>query len=349
MIISRTPFRISLFGGGSDYPQWYREHGGSVLGFAINKYCYITLRRLPPFFPHRHRIVYSIVETVNDLADIHHPAVRNILQDFGIDFGVEIHHDGDLPARSGLGSSSSFTVGLISALNAQAGQIWPKERLARAAIRLEQQVIQEAVGSQDQVWAAYGGMNRIDFQQDGAIEVRPLIMEWQRRQNFVGWLMLFFTGISRHAPAVAAEQIANIGRRAVDIRAMVEMVDEAEAVLVNPARSLIEIGRLLHETWQLKRGLADCVSNSRVDAIYEAARAAGAVGGKLLGAGGGGFMAFLVEPERQHLVRAALKDLVEVNIDVDQAGSKIVVYEPDGPESQRRQPSQPAAVLAGVH
>jgi hypothetical protein len=133
MIISRTPFRISLFGGGSDYPQWYREHGGSVLGFAINKYCYITLRRLPPFFPHRHRIVYSIVETVNDLADIQHPAVRNILQDFDIDFGVEIHHDGDLPARSGLGSSSSFTVGLISALNAQAGQIWPKERLARAA------------------------------------------------------------------------------------------------------------------------------------------------------------------------------------------------------------------------
>lgn len=348
MIISRTPFRVSLFGGGSDYPQWYQEHGGSVLGFAINKYCYITLRRLPPFFAHRHRVVYSIVETVSHIDEIQHPAVRHVLQDFGIDYGVEIHHDGDLPARSGLGSSSAFTVGLIIALNAEAGQIWSKERLARSAIRVEQQVIKEAVGSQDQVWAAYGGLNRIDFHQNGSIDVRPLIMAHARRQAFVGRLMLFFTGISRYAPVVAAEQIANLALRANDIRTMVEMVSEAEAILANPERPLIEIGRLLHEGWRIKRGLADCVSNSLVDAIYEAGRAAGAVGGKLLGAGGGGFMLFHVEPERQNSVRRALSDLLEVNLEVDQTGSRIVVYEPENLNSHAEHSLPVAPVLEGI-
>jgi D-glycero-alpha-D-manno-heptose-7-phosphate kinase len=352
MIISRTPFRVSLFGGGSDYPQWYGRHGGRVLGFAINKYCYITLRPLPPFFAHRHRIVYSVVETVNDIEDIQHPAVRHVLRDLGVSYGVEIHHDGDLPARSGLGSSSSFTVGLIHALNAGAGRISSKEGLARTAIRIEQEVINEAVGSQDQVWAAHGGMNRIDFQPNGVIDVRPLIMGPERRAAFIGRFMLFFTGLSRFAPETAARQIANLDARAGEIRALMDMVDEAQAILGNPTAPLSGIGRLLGEAWRIKRGLADGVSNSRVDAIYEAGRAAGALGGKLLGAGGGGFILFHVEPEHQPAVRAALAGLVEVALDVDDTGSTIVVYQPDGqhgharrgePARERTRERQPAA------
>lgn len=186
MIISRTPFRISLFGGGSDYPQWYRQHGGSVLGFAIDKYCYISLRELPPFFEHRHRVVYSKVETVKEIDEIQHPAVRHVLQDMGIERGVEIHHDGDLPARSGLGSSSSFTVGLLNALYALSGRIASKNHLAQEAIRIEQNVIRENVGSQDQVWAAFGGFGRIDFAPDDSFSMMPFVMTRDRRDELLG-------------------------------------------------------------------------------------------------------------------------------------------------------------------
>ncbi len=185
MIISRTPFRVSLFGGGSDYPKWYRQHGGAVLGFAIDKYCYISVRPLPQFFEHRHRIVYSEVECVNDIADIQHPAVRAVLQDQKVDTGLEIHHDGDLPARSGLGSSSSFTVGMLNALYALRGAMIDKQKLAQEAIRIEQRVIGEAVGSQDQVWAAFGGINRIDFPIAGDFQVRPLVIPGERRQELI--------------------------------------------------------------------------------------------------------------------------------------------------------------------
>jgi D-glycero-alpha-D-manno-heptose-7-phosphate kinase len=256
-----------------------------------------------------------------------------------IDYGVEIHHDGDLPARSGLGSSSSFTVGLIHALAAAAGQACSKESLARSAIRMEQQVIQEAVGSQDQVWAAYGGMNRIDFDPSGAIDVRPLIMERERRAAFLSRLMLFFTGVSRFATVAASKQIANLERRSTDLHTMVDMVEEAEAILANRNRPLSDIGRLLHEGWRIKAGLADGITNDGINAIYQAGRNAGALGGKLLGAGGGGFMIFYVEPERQHAVRYALRDLVEVNLAADYAGSKIVVYEPAGLDRQGEQPA----------
>jgi D-glycero-alpha-D-manno-heptose-7-phosphate kinase len=330
MIISRTPFRVSLFGGGSDYPVWYRQHGGAVVGFAINKYCYISLRPLPPFFAHRHRIVYSIIETVKEIEEIQHPAVRAVMQDLGIDFGVEIHHDGDLPARSGLGSSSSFTVGLLNAFHALDGRMVTRERLAREAIRMEQDVIGEKVGSQDQVWAAYGGMNRITFLPDDTFEVSSIIMNNERRRALTGNLMLVFTGISRFASQVAEKKIVNLIHKERQIRRMVEMVDESVAILTDRSQELSLIGDMLHESWCLKRDLASSVSSPHIDALYEAARSAGARGGKLLGAGGGGFLLLYVEENRRAAVRQALKGLTEAAIDVEMGGSKIVVYEPEG-------------------
>ncbi|MEL3889871.1 kinase [Ferrovibrio sp. MS7] len=334
MIISRTPFRISLFGGGSDYPHWYRSHGGQVLGFAINKYCYISLRELPQFFGHRHRLVYSKVETVNRLEEIQHPAVRHVLQEMKVDLGVEIHHDGDLPARSGLGSSSSFTVGLINAIEALRGRMISKQQLAQEAIRIEQDVIRENVGSQDQIWAAYGGFNRIDFHRDGGFEVAPLILPVMRRDALIGNLMLFFTGISRIASQIAGEKIAALDEKAAHIRRMTGLVDEAVAILNRERGDLDDIGHLLHESWQLKRELTGSISTPDVDEIYQRGRAAGALGGKLLGAGGGGFMVFYVPQGCRDAVRAALAPLIEVQVNVDMSGSKIVVYEPDGLQSR---------------
>ena len=329
MIISRTPFRVSLFGGGTDYPVWFRKHGGAVLGLAINKFCYISVRRLPPFFEHRSRIVYSQIELVNSAAEIRHPAVRAILSDLGVNDGLEIHHDADLPARSGLGSSSSFTVGLLHALYALDNKMISKRDLALEAIRIEQDVLKEPVGSQDQLWAAYGGFNRIDFLPDGTFTVSPIIVSPQRRREFNQSLMLFFTGFSRFASDFAEDQLKNLGKNKNQLMALRGMVDTAVEILIDEKIPLRELGALLHESWQLKRELADSVSNRQIDEIYELARDAGALGGKLLGAGGGGFMVFYVEPAVQKQVRERLKNLIHVSIGIDGDGSKIVLYEPD--------------------
>lgn len=330
MIISRTPFRISLFGGGSDYPTWYRQHGGAVLGMAIDKYCHISVRRLPPFFEHKHRIVYSRVELVKEFDEIQHPAAREILRDMRIDSGLEVHHDGDLPARSGLGSSSSFTVGLLNALYALKGRHISKAELAREAIRIEQDVIRENVGSQDQIWAAYGGLNRIDFNLDDTFAVTPVVLPLQRRLELQSSIMMFFTGLSRIASEVAGAKIANMDRKKRHIKTMTSMVDESLAVLNDPTRPLTEIGELLHEAWMLKRDLTDKVSTPVIDEIYEAGRSAGAVGGKLLGAGGGGFMVFFVPPDKRAAVRERLSKLINVSFAIDNGGSRIMLYEPDG-------------------
>lgn len=329
MIISRTPFRVSLFGGGTDLPKWYRKHGGAVIGGAIDKYCYISLRTLPPFFEYRHRIVYSKIEQVTGTADIQHPAVRAVLMEMNIPDGLEIHHDGDLPARSGLGSSSSFTVGLLNALHAHYGRMISRDELAGEAIRIEQEVIGESVGSQDQVWAAYGGLNRIDFRTDGGIDVTPLIMERERRAMLQDHLILCFTGLSRYASDIEKEKIADLDKRETHLHTLRAMVDEATAILGNPRRDLTDLGRLLHESWILKRELTANVSNPTIDALYEAALAAGALGGKLLGAGGGGFLLLFVPPDRQTAVRERLKDQTIVTFGFDTGGSKIVVYEPN--------------------
>jgi D-glycero-alpha-D-manno-heptose-7-phosphate kinase len=329
MIISRTPFRISLFGGGTDYPAWFKDHGGSVIGTAIDKYCYISVRRLPPFFEHKSKIVYSKVELIKNVSEIEHPAVRGVLTDMRIEDGLEIHHDADLPARSGLGSSSAFTVGLLNALYALDARMISKRDLGREAIRIEQDVLKEDVGCQDQVWAAYGGFNRIDFHPDGNFSVAPFIMPVARRAELQRSLMLFFTGFSRFATDFAQDQIRNMGTRKNQLRMMKSLVDSAADILLDPKAPIRELGELMHQSWQLKRELADSVSNAQIDEIYDAARTAGAVGGKLLGAGGGGFMVLVVDPEKRAQVRERLKKLVAVNVGFDTEGSKIVIYQPD--------------------
>jgi len=332
MIISRTPFRVSLFGGGTDYPKWYLKNGGAVLGFAINKYCYISVRPLPPFFEHRHRIVYSKVENVKEIDEIQHPAVRGVLKEEAIDLGLEIHHDGDLPARSGLGSSSSFTVGLLNALAAMKGKLTDRKGLAAEAIRIEQDVIKEHVGSQDQVWAAFGGLNRISFLTNGDFDVEPVVISPARRQALLDNLMLYYTGQSRYADEIAKKQIDNFDRREKHLTTMAGLVDEALAMLRDEAGPLNGIGELLDQSWRLKRELADEVTTPAIDEIYEAARDAGAIGGKLLGAGGGGFVLLYVEPDKQAAVAERMDPLIRVQVGIDDVGSKIVVYEPDGLE-----------------
>ncbi|HEX6016227.1 MAG TPA: hypothetical protein VFY87_31370, partial [Geminicoccaceae bacterium] len=279
---------------------------------AIDKYCYISLRELPAFFEHRHKIVYSLVETVRQLDEIQHPAVRAVLKEHPVPVGLEIHHDADLPARSGLGSSSSFTVGLLHALRAFQSRMSSAAYLAREAIRVEQEVIGENVGNQDQVWAAYGGTNVVEFRPDGSFAVTPVIMTPSRRAELDSHLMLFFTGFSRIASEIAGKQIANFAAREQQLHAMRGMVDEGLTILQDDTVPIAEAGRLLHRGWMMKRDLADGVTTSVIDKMYDAARAAGAIGGKLLGAGGGGFMVLFVHPTRHEAVRDALRELVEV-------------------------------------
>jgi len=329
MIISKTPFRMSLFGGGTDYPDWYRQHGGAVIGTTIDKYCYLSVRYLPPFFEHKHRVVWSNIELINEIADIRHPAVRSILEEMGFEEGMEITYNADLPARSGLGSSSSFSVGLLNALNALKGRMVSKDELAKEAIRIEQDVIKEAVGSQDQIWAAYGGLNRIEFHRDGSFDVAPMILSNENRKNLQSSLMLFFTGFSRYASQIAQKQIENFDKKQNELQTLGQLADEATSILQGNGNMVDELGTLMHDAWNLKRELADGVTTPAVDGIYNAGREAGALGGKLLGAGGGGFMLFVVKPEDQSKVRERLKDLIHVSFDFDTGGSKIVVFEPE--------------------
>ncbi len=328
MIISRTPFRISFFGGGTDYPVWYEKHGGAVLSTTIDKYCYITCRWLPPFFPHKHRIVYSRMENVRELSEIEHPSVREVLRYLKIERGLEIHHDGDLPARSGLGSSSAFTVGLLHTIYALEGKMMSKQQLAHQAIHVEQKLIGENVGSQDQVAAAYGGLNHVRFQPGGDIDVQPVILSEKRKNDLQDRVMFFFTGFSRMASEIAAKQIKNTPKKEKELHRMREMVDEALEILTCDGTSIEEFGKLLHKNWELKRSLSDSITNPAIDEFYQKAMQAGASGGKLIGAGGGGFMLFMVEPERQNAVREALSDLLYVPIKFETGGSRIIVYEP---------------------
>ena len=328
MIISRTPFRVSFFGGGTDYPVWYRDHGGAVLATTMNKYCYISARYLPPFFEHRSRVVWSRIEQVKEVEEIQHPAVREVLKFLGIAEGIELHHDGDLPARTGLGSSSSFTVGLLHALYGLKGIMRSKKQLAAEAIHVEQERLREHVGSQDQVMAAFGGLNRLAFTTQDIFEVVPVIMGEERLSLLQDHLMLFFTGISRTASELAAEQIKATSRRGTELRRMAEMVDEAIGLLQG-SEDLAAFGRLLDEGWRLKRSLTDKISTSEIDEMYEAARRAGAIGGKLLGAGGGGFLLLFVRPEEQAQVRESLGGLLHVPFRFERSGSRVIFYEPE--------------------
>ena len=329
MIISRTPFRISFFGGGTDYPKWFQKHGGVVLSTSIDKYCYITCRHLPQFFEHKYRIVYSKIENVRTIDEIVHPAVRAVLGYHQCERGLEIHHDGDLPARSGLGSSSSFTVGLINAVKALYGSYISKEELAAQAIDIEQNIIRESVGSQDQISAAFGGLNRIEFLCDGSFQVTPIILKKERLHELQDNLMLFFTGLSRNAPDIAQSKIENFNNRRTELELMKEMVAEAIALLQGNG-PISDFGHLLQENWHYKRTLSSRVTTPEVDSIFDIALGNGATGGKLLGAGGGGFVLLFVPPERQALIREKLHHLVNVPFRFDNSGSRIVLYQPNG-------------------
>ena len=329
MVISRTPFRLSLFGGGTDYPVWFRDHGGAVLASTINKYCYISCRHLPPFFEHKYRIAYSSIEEVKDLSEIRHPSANKVLQFIGAEQGMEIHYDGDLPARTGLGSSSSFTVGLLNALYALQGKVTTKMKLALDAIHVEQNMIKENVGSQDQVSAAFGGFNRITFYPNDEISVDPVTVSQKRLAELEAHLMLFYTGVSRFASEIAADQIQNTCHKKDELQTIYRMVDEAIAILSNGA-DIKDIGKLLHESWQLKKNLSCKISNCHIDDIYKAGRRAGAIGGKLTGAGGGGFILFFADPENQPKIKKALRDLLHVPFKFENLGSQIIFYQPNG-------------------
>ncbi|MBF0381333.1 MAG: kinase [Magnetococcales bacterium] len=323
MIISRTPFRISFFGGGTDYPAYYREHGGAVLATTINRYCYLNCRYLPAFFNHTHRIVYSKTELVNSVGDIQHPAVREALRMLNIDHGVEIHHNGDLPARSGLGSSSSFAVSILHALYALQGKLVSKEHLARQAIELEQNRLNESVGVQDQVMTAFGGLNRLEITTNDKYLVSPLPLSIEKTEALENRLLFCFTGVSRTASQIAQQKIAAIPKKQQELHTMRQMVDQAAEILCNGS-DIDDFGRLLHESWQLKRSLVSSIAPDFIHEMYNAAKSAGALGGKLLGAGGGGFMIFYVRPQDRANVVKALSKLLIVPIKFEYSGSQII-------------------------
>ena len=353
MIISRTPFRISFFGGGTDYPAWYSGHGGAVLAATIDKYCYLTCRYLPPFFEHRFRVVYSKIEDCVHINDIEHPVVRETLRYLNIGRGVEIHHDGDLPARSGMGSSSSFTVGLFHALYALLGKMPSKKQLAMDSIYIEQEAIRDTVGSQDQMSAAYGGLNQITFARDGEIMVNPLTLPRDRLTDLSDHLMLIYTGVKRTASNIAQSYVQDLESREKQLHRLAGMVDESISIL-NGNRDITDFGELLHDCWQVKRSLSSMVANSHVDEIYDEARSAGAIGGKLLGAGGGGFMLLFARPSEQQKVRERLNQLIHVPFSFESSGSQIIFFDQEedySVEDQARstRPVQAFRELAHIH
>lgn len=326
MIITRTPFRISFFGGGTDYPAWYRENGGAVLSTTINRYCYISCRYLPPFFDFKYLLRYFLREEAQEISEIKHPSIRECLRYMGIERGIEMVHTGDVPAQSGIGSSSAFTVGLLNSLYALTGNMISKRQLAAQAIHVEQNLLRENVGSQDQIATAFGGFNKIELGGDKKFFVYPMTISQEKLDYLQSCLMFFFTKIVRNASEVASEQIKMIKNMKTELKVMNEMTDEAVNIVNGSIDHYSDFGRLLHDSWQIKRRLTHLVTTPAIDAIYDAAYRAGAVGGKLCGAGGGGFLMFFAPPEAQAGIREKLKDLLYVPICFEKLGSHVVLY-----------------------
>ena len=323
MIISRTPYRISFFGGGTDYPEWYRVNGGQVLSTAINRYLHISCRYLPPFFDHKIRLAYSVTEECEDFSQIDHPSVREVLRFLQIKDGLEIHFGGDLPGRSGTGSSSACTVGMLNALYAFKNETISSERLANESINIEQNIIGEIVGSQDQISAAYGGFNHIKFNQDDSIDINPIDAKTYNLNQLDSKLMLFFTGIRRTAETVAKTYVEDLLNKEKQLFQMSEMVDKSLEIL--KSNDLDNFGRLLDEGWRKKKELSKEVSNQVIDDIYAKGIKCGALGGKISGAGGGGFVFFYVPEENQPKLKEALSGLTHVPFNFEVEGSKIIL------------------------
>lgn len=329
MIITRTPLRISFFGGGTDLPDFYRKYGGEVISTTIDKYLYINCRHMPPFWDHKHRFVYgSNTELPSELDEIDHPAIREVLRFLKIDYGVDMHYNTDIPARSGIGSSSSFTVGLLNALNGLNGKIKSKYELTKESIYVEQEMIKEPVGSQDQTAAAYGGFNHIIFRQDGEIEVHPITISQERITELNKHLLLVFTGFQRYSKDIEKKKIDNIGNKIDNLLDMKRYVSQSLDIL-DSGVDICEFGALLNDTWKQKRGLSENVSDERIDGLYDRGIANGAIGGKLLGAGGGGFMLFFVKPEDRKRLKESIHDFLCVPFKFENSGSQVIYYRPE--------------------
>lgn len=327
MIITKTPFRMSFFGGGTDMPAFFNEHGGAVLSTTFDKYCYVTVRHLPPFFDYTSELVYSRIEQVDSIEKIEHPLVRNCIKFLDM-HELRVNYESDLPARTGLGTSSSFAVGLLNAFYALKGKHASKKQLADEAIYVERELCKESGGWQDQIAAAFGGFNRIDFKDNG-YKVSPIIISPGRKQRLNDNLLLFFTGFSRFSSEIQKSTEAAIKDKTAQLREMLALVNEAQEVLVNDKSDLDDFGRLLDTTWRLKRQTGAKISTGSIDELYEKGIKAGALGGKLLGAGGGGFLVFYVQPEKRQAVLAAMRDLLHVPFAFENGGTQVLYYAPE--------------------
>lgn len=327
MIITKTPFRMSFFGGGTDLEDFFKKYGGAVLSTTFDKYCYVTVRHLPRFFDYSTELSYSKIERVTSIDDIQHPAIRNAMKMLDM-HEIRLTYEADLPARSGLGTSSSFAVGMLNAFYALKGKYVDKKRLADEAIYLERTLCQEAGGWQDQIAASFGGFNRINFNADG-YEILPVIISPERKKQLNNHLMMFFTGFTRLSSEVQKVNAAGRQDKTAQLREMLALVDEAERVLTDKNADLDDFGRMLDHSWKLKRQTGAAVSTSSIDDLYAKGIAAGALGGKLLGAGGGGFLVFYVRPERQDSVRWAMRDLMHIPFEFENGGTRVIHYTPE--------------------
>lgn len=327
MIITKTPFRMSFFGGGTDMESFFKEYGGSVLSTTFDKYCYVNVRHLPRFFDWSTELTYSKIERVSNVDDINHPAIRNAMKMLDM-HEIRLTYEADLPARSGLGTSSSFAVGMLNAFYALKGKYVDKKKLADDAIYLERVLCQEVGGWQDQIAASFGGFNRINFNVDG-YEVLPLIISPERKKQLNQNLLMFFTGFTRFSSDIQKANNNNKKDKISQLKDMLVLVDDAEKILTNKYSDLDDFGRLLDCTWKLKRQTGSSVSTNSIDELYEKGITAGALGGKLLGAGGGGFLVFYVQPEHQDSVRLAMKDLMYIPFEFEDGGSRVVHYTPE--------------------
>lgn len=327
MIITKTPFRMSFFGGGTDMESFFRENGGSVISTTFDKYCYVNVRHLPRFFDYSTELSYSKTERVTDVDDIQHPAIRNAMKLLDM-HEIRLTYEADLPARSGLGTSSSFAVGMLNAFYALKGKYASKKQLADEAIYLERVMCNEAGGWQDQIAASYGGFNRINFNAEG-YEVLPIIISPERKKTLSNNLLMFFTGFTRFSSDIQKTNKLDDNSKKNQLKQMLKLVDVAESILIDEICDLDDFGRLLDQTWKLKKQTGSAVTTSHIDVLYERGLKAGALGGKLLGAGGGGFLVFYVQPDKQKAVRAAMKDLMYIPFEFEDGGTRVIHYSPE--------------------